>query len=244
MFLTLRIEILADANTKERSKAMNKIYRIMFALVIGLTFSESAHAALWDRGSGLIFDDVLNITWLQDANYARTSGYEDYDPVWAMNWKQAKTWADTLIYGGYDDWRLPTALNMNGSGPCSGYNCTGSEMGYMYYINLGNAAYGPLANTSFTDGNDRTVSFTNLVGGYFWSSTILPSDLGEIGDLGWDFSFSEGLQISEHWSLPGYAWAVRTGDVASVPEPSTLFLLGTSLAGLVLWVKGFGQRHI
>ena len=30
----------------------------------------TSHAALIDRGGGLIYDDVLNITWLQDAGYA------------------------------------------------------------------------------------------------------------------------------------------------------------------------------
>ena len=36
-----------------------------------------AGATLIDRGGGLIYDTVLNITWLQDANYAQTMGYQD-----------------------------------------------------------------------------------------------------------------------------------------------------------------------
>ncbi len=35
----------------------------------GLGFTGAAQATLIDRGSGLIYDDELNITWLQDANY-------------------------------------------------------------------------------------------------------------------------------------------------------------------------------
>ena len=42
------------------------------ALVAGLTLSGVAQAALSDRGGGLIYDSVLNVTWLQDANYAAT----------------------------------------------------------------------------------------------------------------------------------------------------------------------------
>lgn len=38
--------------------------------------SGGAQAALHDRGGGLLYDDVLNVTWLQDANYAMTSGYD------------------------------------------------------------------------------------------------------------------------------------------------------------------------
>ena len=36
-----------------------------FALVSG-----AAHATLMNNGGGLIYDSDLNITWLQDANYA------------------------------------------------------------------------------------------------------------------------------------------------------------------------------
>ncbi len=71
-----------------------------------------ANATLWDRGGGLIYDDVLNITWLQDANYAKTWGY---DADGRMTWSQAMTWADQLVYAGYDDWRLPRTLPVNGS---------------------------------------------------------------------------------------------------------------------------------
>ncbi len=35
----------------------------------------SAHAGLVNRGGGLIYDNVLNITWLADFNYVQTSGY-------------------------------------------------------------------------------------------------------------------------------------------------------------------------
>jgi hypothetical protein len=45
------------------------------ALLCGFTMS-SAHAALVDRGGGMIYDDVLRITCLADASYAKTSGYD------------------------------------------------------------------------------------------------------------------------------------------------------------------------
>ena len=37
--------------------------------------SRAGHAALFDRGGGLIYDSDLDITWLKDGNYAQTSGY-------------------------------------------------------------------------------------------------------------------------------------------------------------------------
>jgi hypothetical protein len=49
-------------------------FGVLLAVILGV--SSITYAALWDRGGGLIYDDVLNITWLQDANYAKTSGYD------------------------------------------------------------------------------------------------------------------------------------------------------------------------
>jgi hypothetical protein len=93
----------------------------------------------------MVYDDVLKITWLQDANYAQTSGY---DTAGQMDWNAAMTWANNLSYGGYDDWRLPSALNyQDGSGPCFGFNCTSSEMGHLYYIDgITPTSMGPFIN--------------------------------------------------------------------------------------------------
>ncbi|MDP2823739.1 MAG: hypothetical protein Q8O52_13825, partial [Sulfuritalea sp.] len=51
-------------------KRLNKA--ALALLAAGLLSSGVAQAALNDRGGGLIYDDVLNITWLADANYAAT----------------------------------------------------------------------------------------------------------------------------------------------------------------------------
>jgi chemotaxis response regulator CheB len=40
----------------------------MVALLTGLGFTGTSQAALFDRGGGLIYDDINNVTWLQDAN--------------------------------------------------------------------------------------------------------------------------------------------------------------------------------
>lgn len=88
---------------------MKRIFTLLIALSIVCGSTISAYAALIDRGGGMIYDTDLNITWLQDANYAMTSGY-DADGL--MNWNEAMTWASSLYYGGYDDWRLPTHLTV------------------------------------------------------------------------------------------------------------------------------------
>ena len=60
--------------------------------------ASGAEAALVERlGGKAIYDDVADLTWLQDANYAQTSGY---DADGRMNWVQAKAWAGSLNIDG------------------------------------------------------------------------------------------------------------------------------------------------
>jgi hypothetical protein len=101
-------------------------------LLAVLGFSTPINAALQNNGNGLIYDTDLNITWYDYLAEGRP-------------WQQAKDWAEDLsitVNGTtYTDWRLPSALNQNGSGPNDGYYVTGSEMGHLFYTELGNIGY-------------------------------------------------------------------------------------------------------
>ncbi len=87
-----------------------------------------------------------------------------------MNWYEATAWADQLAYGGYDDWRLPTTVDglsvpgFDGT-TTSGWNITTSEMGYMYYVNLGNLGYYDTDGTYPQPGwgLNNSGPFTNLI---------------------------------------------------------------------------------
>ncbi|MGB5298097.1 MAG: hypothetical protein WBN08_19130 [Thiogranum sp.] len=60
---------------------------------IFLFLSTATSAALVDNGGGLIYDDVLDITWAQ--------------PDVPRTWATANIWASGLTLGGVSGWRLP-----------------------------------------------------------------------------------------------------------------------------------------
>jgi len=162
---------------------------LALSALLVLSITGTAQATLIDRTGGLIYDDVLDITWLQDANYAQTSGY---DTDGQMTWDNAFAWADGLSYGGYDDWRLPTMIdtgtpgcNAANSGTDCGYNVQTesggtvfSEMAYMYHNNLG--------------GNFQS-DF-----GVFGNGTYNGVDTSIFGEK--DFALVENVQAYVYWS--------------------------------------------
>lgn len=164
-----------------------------------------AQAALQDRdldGNGVtdaFYDTDLDIIWLRNANAGGP-----------MKWGAAASWAESYALGGYTDWRLPT------NKPCGGYNCTASEMGHLWYGELGNKA-GALTNTG---------DFQNVQYYFYWSGTEFDS-----GNA-WYFYMADGDQsVTPKDSSSFYAMAVHPGDVAAaIPEPETYALM---LAGLV-----------
>lgn len=226
---------------------LNKLIKAL--ALAGLIGSGAAQAALVDRGGGMLYDDVLNITWLQDANYAKTSGY---DSDGYMTWSEAKTWADNLTYGGYSDWRLasntPVGANWNYVGNSFdgtadiGYNITSpnSELSYMFYVNLGlkgmysatgvyQPDYGVIAGGPWDYQKDVGL-VKNLGTDYYWSGTawaLIPDEYA------WAFFTGSGFQRPiPSADIEFSAWAVRPGDVATVPEPGSALLVGLGLAGL------------
>ena len=190
-------------------------------LSTGLLTATGAQAALQTRLGGLaVYDTDLNITWLADAN---ANGQ--------MDWSQANTWALGLTVGGFSGWRLPTTVQPDAtcgsqSGSVSyGNNCTGSEMGHLFYTELGGVAGQSIA----TSHNANYNLFYNVQSNNYWSGTeYAPSPYHA-----WFFST---YYDSQGFSVKGnsfHALAVRPGDVAAVPLPAAAWLLGSGLLGLI-----------
>lgn len=205
----------------------------LFVSTMGM--STGANAALYSRLSGAaVYDSDLDITWLADANFADTTG----DFVGGLTaWSQANTWAASLTVDGISGWRLPTTLQPDStctdqSGSVSwGYGCTGSEMGHLFYDELGGAADQSIVTTH----NSYYSLFANIQSGNYWSATAYAPNTG----FAWGFDASNGYEYAYNKSDTYYVWAVHPGDVAVVPAPAAAWLFGSGLLGLV----GLARRH-
>ena len=148
-----------------------------------------AHATLFNQGTDslgnrLIYDSDLNITWY---DYTRSGD----------TWQNQVNWADALsvTFGGntYTDWRMPTTVD----GPyvygydgttIGGFNITSSEMGHLFYTELGNDGlydtFGnptgcPGANNCLTNTGDS--SYIRIWTAFHTPTVNLPVFRGESG---------------------------------------------------------------
>ena len=207
-------------------------------LVAALSIPAIANAALVGRDldgnlttAEAYYDDIAGLTWLADANYAQTSGY---DADGRMNWTGANNWVASLDIDGVlgaDGWRLPETLQTDAS--CSqqsandesyGYNCTGSEMGNLFYNVLGNSYTSTESNSSDP--------FSNIMSNFYWSST----EHATYDAYAWLFKNYDGEQAYASKSSGSYyAWAVHDGSIGAsvVPVPSAVWLFGSGLLGLI-----------
>lgn len=207
----------------------------MSGIAVLVLAAGSADAALLSRAGGeAVYDTALNITWLADANYARTSGFADAGPDGRMPWGTARSWIDSLNaesggvgHLGVNDWRLPQTAQPDAGcsnqepGKSSGTGCSGSEMGHLYYLDgVTAAAPGLFSNVQLV----------------YWSDTSYAPN----AQNAWAFGFSNGVQDIGWKVLTLSAWAVRDGDIddaGAVPAPGALWLLGTGIVALAAKLK-------
>jgi len=140
-----------------------------------------------------------------------------------MSWEQANDWAASLTAGGISGWRLPSAMNFDGSGPYAGTGWKGNELGHLVFEELGNPAYGSLTQKG---------PFTNLIqGGVYWLANKYMGDSSP--DKAWVFDFAGNQQRIRYTNWEAYGLAVHEGNISplmAVPEPSSYLLCAMGLA--------------
>ena len=241
-FLILRI-LCQQLRMRALQRTVSGAWRQWLSGATLLVAASASNAALLDRGGGLIYDTVLDVTWLQDANYARTQGIGGR--LGRMPWADAMAWVDQLVYHDVvrnltlSNWRLPSIAPLNGvrfrfatstSGNTDdGYNIsapgtryagsTASELAYMYYNNLGNIGRCPITgwNDCLTTPVDLNPGpFINLFGAVYWFNSKESLPFAPVDAWGLDMGFQYGAQGGYNGNRGGAAWAVMDGDVALV----------------------------
>jgi hypothetical protein len=210
------------------------------------TWQTSLQARDWD-GNGVVdgyFDSFLNLSWLADANWAQTSGH---DPDGRMTFSAANDWLDGLTLFGVTGWRLPTVTPRDGSAifndsfsnngsTDSGFAKTGegggwgrhSEMGYMYYVHLGNkglATPNDADPRSFVEqpgwGLANTGPFLNMRADVYLTDRAVDPSFARV------FGFNNGAPGIEDQASARRAWLVRPGEI---PVPAALPLFVSAVA--------------
>lgn len=204
-----------------------KIYKLFsYICLFFFLVNTPINATLIDRGNGLIYDDDINITWVQDGTLFGKGP-----------WQAANIWANSLVYGGFDDWRLPSMPQMDPT--CVSVetidylkykNCTAGEMGHVYYIELGNEHA-----TNFIESrrnNYGLFPFMKSQGDGHWTSTKFDPSLEWLTDtearipgsdnFHWLFYPGRGLKFVLGNGNNRHAMAVRDGDVVPADSSGTL----------------------
>ncbi|WP_298621587.1 hypothetical protein [uncultured Zoogloea sp.] len=224
-----------------------KICLLVFALMLAPLTSS---AALHDRGSGLIYDDILNVTWFQNANFASST-----IPYGMLDFNQAKSMVDAFSYTDpvsnvtYSDWRLPRVVDDSIPGcsfdPYGATNCGlrygAGEMAILFYVTLGNLGfYDALGNQGqFGWGLFNKGPFFGLQTGNYWYDNLNISNPNEA----WSFSFGFGIEYdSAPITDPRHLMILRSGDVAVVPEPSSSVLCGFGFTLLAISSRAYRKN--
>jgi hypothetical protein len=202
----------------------SRVLPILLLATLGL--AATAQAALIDRGGGLIYDSDRDITWISPNTFA-VYGSAPFSPGWAA----AVAFAEGVSYAGFDDWRLPTSVYPDATCEvafnATGANCTGSELGHLYYEVFGGTALQPLPASA-----NLTLLPVNSLAPY-WSST--PS-----ATAGFAYRFSMntlqdgyGYQAERNTGFgTGAIVLVRSGDVTTVPVPALGWMVGAGVLAL------------
>jgi hypothetical protein len=232
--------------------------RTFSGMILLLLAFSTANAALLSRASGqAYYDDVLDITWLANANLADTNafGVTGINANGTMTWAKANEWIgamNTANWLGTNDWRLPTVGPLNGSSfnystsyngsTDRGYNqseqgtayagSTASEMAHLFYNTLNNK--GQCTPSSVYPSCTVQAGWGLSNTGPF--SNLQPNfywsgtTYAPYPSYAWVFGFTSGGQNDVNKASGFYAWAVRPGDIALVPVPGAVWLFGGALA--------------
>ncbi len=207
-----------------------RLYRFL-AVATCCLFAGSIHAELIPSADGLtVYDTILHVTWLANANLAGTPagqfGVPNIAPNGTMSYQTALQWVAALNaqnggagYLGHNNWQLPatpaldtTCSSTGPNGDSFGIGCIGSTLGSLFSQSL--ALRFP--NTAVPIPDNAAGPFKNFQPYLYWSDTISVN-----ATQGYHtFSFAtgwEGANIDKHYM---YALPMIQGKLPGAPAGS------------------------
>ena len=228
--------------------------RILFCICLALgLFAVTgtvgiANASLTTIGTATYGGSDYNLIYDDDAPMGPIVWLDfTFDPPW-QRWWEVNPWATNLnsqitayqIDPHYNvtwigGWRLPDTQEVNDGSTegydgttTRGYNIVTSELGHLFYEELGNVGeYDTNGNPLTGYGLQNTEPFQNLRSGVYWSETEWSAYQG----YHWAFNTQDGHQFPNVDQNSGYGLAVRNANISAVPIPGAIWLLGSGLLG-------------
>ncbi|MBA4108863.1 MAG: hypothetical protein C0487_04625 [Leptothrix sp. (in: Bacteria)] len=159
-----------------------------------------------------------------------------------MTWDKSKAWAESLDVHGVTGWRLPAVDDLGAPGCVAGEGDCGqnvsinhSELAHLFQAGLGNTA------ASSNPVSPNFGPFTTLPG--YHSQSIYDDYIFWLDRPGAMYVSLTGWQTVGDTPIDPRsltAWAVKTGDVPSIPEAGTFWLAALGLAGIG-WARVRGR---
>jgi hypothetical protein len=154
-----------------------------------------------------VYDPIAQVTWLADANLAakQTFGIADINPDGSMEHSAAVQWVAAMNkadrgrgYLGHRDWQLPESgapdptCSMKGT---TGFNCTGSPMGALFYKQLRRHRGESVAAAP----DVKIGPFHNIQPYLYWAceaetAVTACQTTGPATGFEWNFSFGNGFE--------------------------------------------------
>lgn len=210
---------------------IKKGYILACYVLFFLGIAGVGNAALITIGTATVGgSNNYNLIW-DDDNNGNSVVWLDYSQDTYTDWTTQAAWAANLastlnLAAGYsinwtdNAWRLPATSDGIVNGPGSPQ----SELGHLYYTELGNVY------DSISPFNPNLGDFENLQPQNYWSGTAWQPGTH------YYFSMAAGTQAPQADSVAvAGGLAIRSGEVVynPIPEPGTLWLVGSCLIGIV-----------
>jgi hypothetical protein len=183
-------------------------------------------------GGQSIYDPVAQVTWLADANLAakQTFGVAGINLDGSMEHAAAITWIAAMNranggrgYLGQTNWQLPETVAPDptcsiGAQGTTGYGCTGSPMGELFYKQLGLRQGESVAAVPDT----KVGPFNNIQPYLYWACEAETAASachasGPAENFEWNFSFGNGFQGTNLLANDLYVIVYYPGLPAKVP---------------------------